>query len=132
MKFSANIRKVSLISDKTYLFLVFITYRWYHFNDIKCLFYQLIFFQIPVLDISGIMFGKLLGLSGSAGFHLPGWNTRPNLMCRNLCAMGNYCACSNDSSFTDICLVKHGGILMNFAGIPPTIVFASTSFVTRA
>ena len=34
MKFSANIRKVSLISDKTYLFLVFITYRWYHFNDI--------------------------------------------------------------------------------------------------
>lgn len=34
MKFSANIRKVSLISDKTYLFLVFITYRWYCFNDI--------------------------------------------------------------------------------------------------
>ena len=48
------------------------------------------------------MLGKLLGLSGSASFHLPGWNTRPNLMCRNLGAMGNYSTCSNDSSFANI------------------------------
>ena len=33
------------------------------------------------------MLGKLLGLSGSAGLHLLGRNTRPNLMCRNLGAM---------------------------------------------
>ena len=31
-------------------------------------------------------------------------------MCRNLGAMGNYSTCCNDSSFTDISLVKHGGI----------------------
>jgi 1-deoxy-D-xylulose-5-phosphate synthase len=34
MKFSANIRKVLLISDKTCLFLVFITYRWCSFYDL--------------------------------------------------------------------------------------------------
>ena len=56
------------------------------------------------------MLGKLLGLSGSASFHLPGWNTRPNLMCRNLGAMGNYSSCSNDSSFSNVSLVKHSGI----------------------
>ena len=56
------------------------------------------------------MFGKLLGLSRSADLYFPGWNTCPNLMCRNLSAMGNYCTCSNDSSFSDICLVKHSGI----------------------
>ena len=33
------------------------------------------------------MLGKFFGLSGSASFHLPGWNTCPNLMCRNLGAM---------------------------------------------
>ena len=36
------------------------------------------------------MFGKFLGLSGSASFHLLGWNTRPYFMCRNLGAMGNH------------------------------------------
>ena len=56
------------------------------------------------------MFGKLLGLSGSASFHLPGWNTCPNLMCRNLGAMGNYSTCCNDSPFSNVSLVKHSGI----------------------
>ena len=56
------------------------------------------------------MFGKFLGLSGIASLHLLGRNTRPNLMCRNLGAMGNYSTCSNDSSFSDICLVKYSGI----------------------
>ena len=56
------------------------------------------------------MLGKFLGLAGSAGFHLLGWNTCPNLMCWNLSAMGNHSTCSNDSSFSDICLVKHSGI----------------------
>ena len=56
------------------------------------------------------MLGKLLGLSGIAGLHLLGWNTSPNLMCRNLSAMGNYCTCSNDGAFANVCLVKHGGI----------------------
>lgn len=56
------------------------------------------------------MLSKLLGLSGSAGLYFLGWNTRPNLMCRNLGAMGNHCACSNDSPFANVSLVKHGGI----------------------
>ena len=107
MKFSANIQKISLISDKTCLFLVFITYRWYRFNDIKCLFQQLILLQIPVFDVAGIMLSKLLGLSGSAGLHLPSWNTCPNLMCRNLGAMGNHCTSGNDSPFANISLVRY-------------------------
>ena len=56
------------------------------------------------------MLGKLLGLSGSADLYFPGWNTRPNLMCRNFGAMGNYSTCSNDSSFSNVSLVKHSGI----------------------
>lgn len=56
------------------------------------------------------MFGKLLGLAGSASFHLLGWNSRPNLMCRNLGAMGNYSTCCNNSPFSNVSLVKHGGI----------------------
>ena len=56
------------------------------------------------------MLGKLLGLSGIASLHLPCWNTSPNLMCRNLSAMGNYCTCSNDSSFSNVSLVKYSGI----------------------
>ena len=63
-----------------------------------------------VLDISGIMLGKLLGLSGSASFYFLGWNTCPNLMCRNFGAMGNYSTCSNDGPFADICLIQYGGI----------------------
>ena len=51
------------------------------------------------------MLGKLLGLSGSAGLHLLGWNTRPNLMCRNLGSMGNY-----NSPFSNVSLVKYSGI----------------------
>ena len=56
------------------------------------------------------MFGKLFGLAGSASFHLLGRNTRPNLMCRNFGAMGNYSSCSNDSSFANVSLVKQSGI----------------------
>lgn len=51
------------------------------------------------------MLGKFLGLSWSADLYFPGWNTRPNLMCRNLGAMGNYSPCSNDSPFTNISLI---------------------------
>ena len=71
---------------------------------------NLFILKIPVFDVSGIMFGKLLGLSGSTGLYLPGWNTRPNLMCRNLGAMSNHSSCSNDGAFANVCLVKHGGI----------------------
>ena len=56
------------------------------------------------------MFGKLLGLSRSADLYFPGWNTCPNLMCRNLGAMGNYSTCSNDGAFANVSLVKHSGI----------------------
>ena len=56
------------------------------------------------------MLGKLLVLAGSAGFHLSGWNTRPNLMCRNFGAMGNYSTCCNNSPFSNVSLVKHSGI----------------------
>lgn len=56
------------------------------------------------------MLGKLLGLSGSASLHLFGRNTRPNFMCRNLGAMGNYSTCSNNSPFSNVSLVKHSGI----------------------
>ena len=56
------------------------------------------------------MLGKFFGLSGSASFHLLGWNTRPNLMCRNLGAMGNYSTCCNNSPFSNVSLVKHSGI----------------------
>ena len=56
------------------------------------------------------MLGKLLGLSGSAGLHLFGRNTRPNLMCRNLGAMGNYSTCCNNSPFSNVSLVKYSGI----------------------
>ena len=56
------------------------------------------------------MLGRFLGLSGSTGFHLLGWNTRPNLMCRNFGAMGNYSTCCNNSPFSNVSLVKHGGI----------------------
>ena len=71
---------------------------------------NLFILKIPVFDVSGIMFGKLLCLSGSTGLYLPGWNTRPNLMCRNLGAMSNHSSCSNDGAFANVCLVKHGGI----------------------
>ena len=71
---------------------------------------NLFILKIPVFDVAGIMLGKFFGLAGSASFHLLGRNSRPNLMCRNLGAMGNYSTCCNDSSFTDISLVKHGGI----------------------
>ena len=56
------------------------------------------------------MFGKLLGLSRSADLYFPGWNTRPNLMCRNFSAMGNYSTCCNNSPFSNVSLVKHSGI----------------------
>ena len=56
------------------------------------------------------MLGKLLGLSGSAGLHLLGRNSRPNLMCRNFGAMGNYSTCCNNSPFSNVSLVKHSGI----------------------
>ena len=51
------------------------------------------------------MLGKFFGLSRSADLYFLGWNTRPNLMCRNLGAMGNYSTCSNNSSFTNISLI---------------------------
>ena len=56
------------------------------------------------------MLGKLLGLSRIAGFHLLGWNTCPNLMCRNFGAMGNYSTCCNNSPFSNVSLVKYSGI----------------------
>ena len=56
------------------------------------------------------MLGKLLGLSVSAGLHLLGRNTRPNLMCRNLGSMGNYSTCCNNSPFSNVSLVKYSGI----------------------
>ena len=56
------------------------------------------------------MLGKFFGLSRSASFHLLGWNSRPNLMCRNLSAMGNYSTCCNNSPFSNVSLVKHSGI----------------------
>ena len=56
------------------------------------------------------MLGKLLGLSGIASLHLLGWNTCPNLMCRNFGAMGNYSTCCNNSPFSNVSLVKHSGI----------------------
>ena len=66
---------------------------------------NLFILKIPVFDVAGIMLGKFFGLAGSADLYFPGWNTRPNLMCRNFGAMGNYSTCSNDGSFANVCLV---------------------------